>query len=1450
MTKHGWGESESADTQNNSNRKQGSFIDPVDAYSEEQQQALALISRGMLQEAEKIYRDLIAKGVCTHTIYRNLAAISGRQRRLSELVSLLKKAIELNPNHPEDHYDLALSLQQQGNLTSAIDSYQKAVQLKINFPDAHFRLGNALQLEGNLSAAITAYKTAIELKPNFPDAHNNLGVAFQEHGNTTAAIASYKNALRLKPNFLEAHVNCGSALKDKYELTAAIASYEEALRLKPDHAEAHNGMGCALKEKSELTKAITSFKKAIRLKPNYPEAFNNLGNALKDKGDLNAAIASYKTALQLKPNFPDAHYNLGFSLQRQDYLTAAITSYKKAISLKTNFPDAHNNLGSALQQRGDLTSAIASFNNAIMLKPDNEEAYLNLSLAMLLNDNYEKGWELYEWRNKQKGSASTLHALPKCKLWDGRPLKEETKLLLVTEQGLGDTLQFMRYVLALKNQNFIISLCASPRLHPLIKSSGLDPSPLSPKQAEQVKEGQWIPLLSVPRHLNVSPRNPIITEPYIKSTDKLNDKWKYIYSEETKPMIGINWRGNREDASKQYRNIPTHSFRKIIEAYEGNLICLQRGTQYSEMDELLPNHRIKSYQSDISRLADSDDPNNFLEYASVITNCDLVITTGSTVAHMAAGIGVPTWVLLPMVPDWRWGLNGDSTFWYPSMRLFRQRERGNWDELVARVAKALQEHFRVHSVPSEISTADGHAINLYGIKEHNPSEHFLSADTPEDSPEKEITNSSINNIAKEELAIALFDQARFAEAETLLKELISAGTRNPVVYSKLGCLYLSQFRHEKSVPLLKNAIGLNPNAHEFHNYLGIALQHQGDIIGAIGSYKKAIQLNSHFPGAYNNLGNALKDQGNLSSAIKSYQKAVQLKPNFCDAHYNLGITFKEQRDLISAIASLKKSLHLNPNDPEAHNIMGTALREMGNKMEAIASYKTALKLNPNYPEAHCNLGCALYEQGDITSAITSYKRAIQLKPNYPKAYCNLGCALHEQKEFTAAITSYNKAIQLKPNYPEAYNNLGNTYKKKGDLTAAVTSYSRALKLKPNYPEVHSNLGATLQDQGDLTAAITAYNTAIQLNPDQPDVYSNLGKALMEQGDLNAAIISYKKSLELKPDNPDAHLNYSLTMLLLGDYKNGWEGYKWRTKAKGNSSKPHALPSCTQWNGEPLGHETELLLVTEQGLGDILLFMRYALVLRCQNLKVSLCAQTRLHPLIQSSGIDPSPLTPEQANQVKKGRWTPLLSVPRLLEVSPSNPIITKPYIKSSTELTKKWRDIISAKPKPTVGINWRGNRRDTSGQARNIPIHIFRRINETFAGSLLCLQRGTHSSEIDEIICHQKMASHQLDVLRIADSVIPEDFLEYAAIIANCDLVITTGSTVAHLAAGMGIPTWVLLPKVPDWRWGLEGVTTFWYPSMRLFRQRERGNWDEVMERVAEALQEHFGERPSLRKPA
>ncbi len=552
-------------------------------------------------------------------------------------------------------------------------------------------------------------------------------------------------------------------------------------------------------------------------------------------------------------------------------------------------------------------------------------------------------------------------------------------------------------------------------------------------------------------------------------------------------------------------------------------------------------------------------------------------------------------------------------------------------------------------------------------------------------------------------------------------------------------------------------------------------------------------------------------RGRLKEAEDVYKNLVKLGSTNDIVYGNLGALLQKSGDIVSATLFLKKSLDLNPYNPNVHNNLGIAFEEQSDFTAAIASYQTALELNPDFPVAHYNLGNAFKKKGDLNAAISSYQTALYINPDNPD-----------------------------DNY-----NLGNAIKEKGDLNAAISSYQTALKQNPDLPEVYYNLGNALKDKGDLLAAITAYNTAIQLNPDQSDVYNNLGNALKDQGKLDEAIVSYNKSLEIKPDNPDAHLSHSLTMLLMGNYKSGWEGYKWRTKASVNPSIPSALPQCKLWNGEQLERETKLLLVTEQGLGDILQFMRYAIALRRQGLRVSICADSRLHPIIKSSGIDQSPLTPEQANQLTEGQWIPLLSVPRLLDVSPSNLIINKPYIKSSTELTKKWKAILSAKTKPIIGVNWRGNRNDTSRLNRNIPTHLFRKINKLFAGELLLLQRGTYLSEIEALLNNQTMKPYQLNILRIADSDKPEDFLEYAAIFENCDLIITTGSTVAHLAAGIGIPTWVLLPKVPDWRWGLEGDTTFWYPSMRLFRQREQGNWDEVMERVAKALQEHFEDRPT-----
>jgi hypothetical protein len=256
-------------------------------------------------------------------------------------------------------------------------------------------------------------------------------------------------------------------------------------------------------------------------------------------------------------------------------------------------------------------------------------------------------------------------------------------------------------------------------------------------------------------------------------------------------------------------------------------------------------------------------------------------------------------------------------------------------------------------------------------------------------------------------------------------------------------------------------------------------------------------------------------------------------------------------------------------------------------------------------------------------------------------------------------------------------------------------------------------------------------------------------------------------------------------------------------------------------------------------------MRYLSILKNQGIALSLCAQEPLHRLIKVSGIDVILTTPEEGNQISQGYWVPLLSIPKYLNVAPDNPIIVEPYIKSTSELCEKWHCLLSAEHRPIIGINWQGNlsHEKTNLIGRSFHLETFAPVCTKTNGTLVSLQKGFGSEQLNSCSFKDRFVSFQDKVNETWD------FLETAALIANCDLVITNDTSVAHLAGGMGKSTWLLLKKIPEWRWGLEGDTTFWYPSMLLFRQDEPGNWNEVMQRVAEKLQRNFGDSTVTTQP-
>lgn len=633
---------------------------PTKTWADQQakeQQASALIKQGKLQQAEAIFHDLIAAGSSHATIHGNLGAICGAQGRFDEAISHLNKAIEIKPDYPEAHQNLGIALQNQGNLTAAVAAFNRALAYRPNDASAYNNLGTTLRLQGELAAAITAFNSALSLRPNSANAHIGLGIALQEQGDRSAAITAF---------------------------TKAIA-------LQPDHPDVYNNLAIALQENGDLPSAIAAYGKALAINPDNAQAYSNLGNALQEQGDLAAAIAAYNKAIELTPSYQDAYYNRAIALQAQGQLAAAIASCKQALELKPDFFDAHNRLGLALCEHGDFPAAIASYRKALEIRPDDPDVHWNLALMMLLLGDYKIGWEEYQWRFRFEDSPSQPHAAPECTVWNGEaPAEGKNKLLVVSEQGLGDTLQFMRYTVAMRQQGFDVSLCAPIKLHSLIKASGLAVEPLTPEQADQVKEGRWIPLLSLPWHLGVSPTNPILTEPYIKTTDELIGKWKRLLSFEQRPIIGLHWQGNPKAEIQELRgrSLGLEAFAPIAVQGPASLLSLQKGFGSEQLKLCSFLDRFVQCQDQIS------DSWDFLECAAIITNCDLVITNDTAVAHLAGGLGKTTWLLLHKVPDWRWGLESESSFWYPSMRLFRQKEAGNWNEVMERVAKELDHYLR------------------------------------------------------------------------------------------------------------------------------------------------------------------------------------------------------------------------------------------------------------------------------------------------------------------------------------------------------------------------------------------------------------------------------------------------------------------------------------------------------------------------------------------------------------------------------------------------------------------------------------------------------------------------------------------------------------------------------------------------------------------------------------
>lgn len=489
-------------------------------------------------------------------------------------------------------------------------------------------------------------------------------------------------------------------------------------------------------------------------------------------------------------------------------------------------------------------------------------------------------------------------------------------------------------------------------------------------------------------------------------------------------------------------------------------------------------------------------------------------------------------------------------------------------------------------------------------------------------------------------------------------------------------------------------------------------------------------------------------------------------------------------------------------------------------------YKKVLKKEPENAGAMHMLGLISQKNGRSERAVQLLIKAAKLDPRRPEILCDLGNAFKVLGRHKDAIKAHRMVLTMLPNSPEAHSNLGAAYNAAGKAGKAVICFESALKMRPKDVELKFNLGNGLVASERYEEAEEVLRQVVYEKPDHIRAQINLCAALKEQGRYDAAIHRYEKAIIAVPDNAEAHWNHALTLLATGRYADGWNEYEWRSLLPGFAMEKMDRP---QWQGEKLDGRT-LLIHAEQGLGDTLQFVRYLSLMQSLDGDVVFACPERLIKLLQpvAGNIAIVPLGKKTGHDVQ----SPLMSLPRLfhdaLPFEPSDGA----YIFPDKTRIDAWRDKLGTPAGQRIGIAWQGSTGYQHDGRRSIPLLNFEPLARIDNAQLVSLQQGDGAEQVAEMPWHDRI----VDMTEEMDS--DHAFVDTLAVMASLDAVVTSDTAIAHLAGAAGIPVYLALCHLPDWRWGLQGDSSPWYDSMRLIRQEHAGDWAGVFSRISAAFAE------------
>lgn len=682
-------------------------------------------------------------------------------------------------------------------------------------------------------------------------------------------------------------------------------------------------------------------------------------------------------------------------------------------------------------------------------------------------------------------------------------------------------------------------------------------------------------------------------------------------------------------------------------------------------------------------------------------------------------------------------------------------------------------------------------------------------------------------------AVAAFQQGDYRQAEKMCRRALRSNQANTPALNLLTACLMVAGKFPEAKPFATKSVALDPRSDSTIYNLGLICMNLGQNREAHDAFSKSLTLNRNAPDTWNNRGVVLNNLQEFERAVADFDEAIRLNANYFAAHANKGKSLAALNRPDEARTCYDRALAINPALLEARLGRARLAYTQQRLDSALVDFNEALRLQPGDLTVLRERGHTLRQMGLLDQALLDFARIIDSSPRDADAYTNRGVIHYLLQRRDEAIADFNRAISINPGFAEAYSNRSATLREMERFDEAVADSEKAISLRADYAEALANRGAALSDLGRATEAISDYDAAIALAPDLAEAHASRGALYYELDRQEDALADYRRSAELKADLGEPHFYRGLVRLGRGQLAEGFRDYEWRKNIRDRTG--HRLYPKPLWTGaEDLRGKT-ILLHHEQGLGDTIQMSRYAPMLTERGARVLLAPQKSLVSLMR--GLDGiTQIVDADAPSVPFDYHIPIMSLPLAFGTTLDTIPNSVPYLHAEPERIARWREKIGDHGFK-IAICWQGSTTRLA-RGRSFPLAAFEPVSRVSGVRLISIHKGAGESQLKNLPEGMIVETLGEEFDTGADA-----FLDTAAVMKCCDLVITCDTAITVLGGALAVPTWIMLKLVPHWFWMLDRPDSPWYPTIRLFRQKAYGDWSDPFREMQAALVEEM-EKP------